>query len=135
MTAKITVFLEARIDEDEVAARSAARDKYSGDHWEHPPESGDVQIVGGQSLMDYPDMDDSNAEHIARHDPARVLAECAVRRRFIRDCRPFPPVPGMDVKTEYNQRGASTVYGQALQLMAAAYSAHPDYEQEWALDG
>ena len=78
------------------------------------------------------------AEHVARHDPARVLAECAVKRRLVmacRDSRPdlrflgarpngmadFPLAP-----SDQHQLAALT-----LALLAMPYSEHHDYRPEW----
>jgi hypothetical protein len=78
------------------------------------------------------------AEHVARHDPARVLAECAAKRRLVlacRDSRPdlrflgarpngladFPLTP-----TDQHQLAALT-----LALLALPYAGHHDYRPEW----
>jgi len=78
------------------------------------------------------------AEHVARHDPARVLAECAAKRRLVlacRDSRPdlrflgarpngladFPLTP-----TDQHQLAALT-----LALLALPYAEHHDYRPEW----
>src|SRR4051812_25289254 len=78
------------------------------------------------------------AEHVARHDPARVLAECAAKRRLVlacRDSRPdlrflgarpngladFPLTP-----TDQHQLAALT-----LALLALPYAEHHDYRVEW----
>ncbi|MGY1623858.1 DUF6221 family protein [Geodermatophilus sp. SYSU D00965] len=78
------------------------------------------------------------AEHAARFDPARVLAECAARRRLVlacRDARPdlhflgarprgmadFPLTP-----TDQHQLAALT-----LALLAMPYAQHHDYRPEW----
>jgi Family of unknown function (DUF6221) len=81
---------------------------------------------------------DGGAEHAARFDPARVLAECAARRRLVlacRDARPdlhflgarprgladFPLTP-----TDQHQLAALT-----LALLAMPYAEHHDYRPEW----
>lgn len=51
-------------------------------------------------------------KHVARHDPARVLAECRAKRRLVEELGAF-------------RRGA------ALRLLAMPYADHPDYRQEW----
>jgi len=78
------------------------------------------------------------AEHVARHDPARVLAECAAKRRLVlacRDSRPdlhflgarpngmadFPLTP-----SDQHQLAALT-----LALLALPYAGHHDYRPEW----
>lgn len=78
------------------------------------------------------------AEHVRRHDPARVLAECTAKRRLVlacRDVRPdraflgarpegladFPLTPA-----DQHQLAALT-----LALLALPYADHPEYRQEW----
>ncbi|MGY1802416.1 DUF6221 family protein [Blastococcus sp. SYSU D00922] len=77
-------------------------------------------------------------EHVSRHDPARVLAECNAKRRLVlacRDVRPdraflgarpegladFPLAPA-----DQHQLAALT-----LALLALPYADHPEYRQEW----
>jgi hypothetical protein len=78
------------------------------------------------------------AEHVARFDPARVLAECAAKRGIVLACRAarpdlsilgarphgmadFPVAPH-----DQHQLAALT-----LALLAMPYAAHHDYRSEW----
>jgi hypothetical protein len=78
------------------------------------------------------------AEHVARFDPARVLAECSARRRLVLACREsrpdlhflgarprgmadFPLTP-----TDQHQLAALT-----LALLALPYAEHHDFRPEW----
>jgi len=54
-----------------------------------------------------------DGQHIERHNPARVLAECAAKRAII---------------DEYT--GSPATF-QIIAHMAAVYRDHPDYRQEW----
>lgn len=124
----ITEFLEARIAEDERVARSASPGPWS---------YSDIASVAGGTIYDptvaiasvgydvdhvdsrirrtRPDWQaDATGRHIARHDPARVLAECAAKRAIL---------------DEYT--GSPSTF-QIVAHMAAVYSDHPDYQQEWA---
>lgn len=70
------------------------------------------------------------AEHIVRHDPARVLREVEAKRRILaayvdddrvrfgafESCSDSCPVQVLD---------------EVVKLLAAPYSDHPDYRQEW----
>ena len=113
-------FLLARIAEDQRLAAEAAQ------------ASGRESWAGGVTAPD------GAAEHVAHHDPARVLAECAAKRRLVlacRDVRPdlrllgarpsgladFPPPP-----TDHHQLAALT-----LALLALPYADHHDYRPEW----
>src|SRR4051812_1435803 len=114
-------FLLARIAEDKRIAADAAAARGRQD-WDAdgtgPPEPA--------------------AEHVARHDPARVLTECAAKRRLVmacRDSRPdlhflgarphgmadFPLTP-----SDQHQLAALT-----LALLALPYADHHDFRPEW----
>lgn len=118
-------FLTARLDEDERTA-AAAR----GRLWRHDGAGGPHSIgpayatvtfepsafsheqgqhVCGSALV-------SDAAHIARHDPARVLAEVAAKRRIVEDARQVPTISMRHV----------------LRLLALPYAEHPEYSADWA---
>lgn len=54
--------------------------------------------------------------HIARHDPARVLRQCAAFR----------------VALHWYVNDDEMVMGGTIQAIAAIWSDHPDYRKEWA---
>lgn len=57
------------------------------------------------------------ALHIARHDPARVLAECEAKRAIVE---------------EATHPQTSSVEGyNILRILAVAHADHPDYDEEW----
>jgi hypothetical protein len=58
--------------------------------------------------------DTDDAVHIARHDPARVLAECEAKRRIVEW---YGEEPGR--------------VGPALGMLAAVYADHPEFREEW----
>jgi hypothetical protein len=67
-------FLKARLDEDEAAARKAAAFKYDRPT-DAPWERARLAVEQGTAL--------SSDEHIARHDPARVLREVEAKRTIL----------------------------------------------------
>lgn len=134
----ITEFLLARIAEDEAGALSASPGGWhygsvesvaggmlydetrtiASVHYEQP-EDHDGQIV--RHLLS-PEAD-ANGRHIARHDPARVLAECEAKRRIIERLHrladagypgEWPPV--------------DDAVPDVLCLLAQPYADHPDYD-------
>ncbi len=117
-------FLLARIAEDKRIATDAAA--ASGrERW----DTGDLPMAGP--------LHERSAEHVARHDPARVLAECAAKRRLVNACRDTRPdlhllgtrPQGLDFPvppTDQHQLAALT-----LALLALPYAAHPDYRPAW----
>lgn len=66
-------------------------------------------------------------DHIARWDPARVLAECAAKRAIVNGFRPHP-----------NARDLNDVHmfiHAAILPLAQPYADHPDFDPAWRLDG
>ncbi|TQN42823.1 hypothetical protein FHU33_2232 [Blastococcus colisei] len=125
MVPTLDEFLLARIAEDKRIAVDAAT-AAGRESW----QAGDVAVPSPASLH--------RTEHVARHDPARVLVECAAKRRLVLACRdagfdrsflgarppgladfPLPP-------RDQHQLAALT-----LGLLALPYAAHHDYRPEW----
>jgi hypothetical protein len=113
-------FLLARIAEDQRLAAAAAaatgQESWDGVSGELPREA---------------------ADHVAHHGPARVLAECAAKRRLVLACRDARPdlrllgarPAGLDFPlppTDQHQLAALI-----LALLALPYAAHPDYRPAW----
>jgi hypothetical protein len=107
VTDDLLVWLREQLDEDERAAREA--------HIPHPWYSADdlskSHHDGGAGLNDF------EADHIARWDPARVLREVEARRRMVE----------FALRLDYG-----TDEGDLQRLLALPYSDHPGYRQEWA---
>jgi hypothetical protein len=127
-TMTLTEFLEQRIAEDEATAESAlhlTRERW----WVDGParQSGKWWVYAtGEKFNDR-----AVAEHIARHDPRRVLAECEAKREIVRRAR--------RERGRYEQTGgnlgnpieAVVAYETVVRALAAVYSDHPDYRDEW----
>ena len=156
----ITDFLLARIAEDEKLAQAATG---SSTRWESMTEEtgngeGIYYTVEEVGTYDSPILDltrtdrtgRAQAEHIARHDPARVLAECAAKRAIIESHHPHDhggqhgdavfcdecqwdhgdDAPRIDNQPVENF-GANPC--RTLVALAAVYKDHPGYQQEWAV--
>jgi hypothetical protein len=131
-------FLRARCDEDEAVSARA-----SGSEWdvivpEQPFVVFDVQAYRGRKTQTTVGAVASVARvedrvHIARHDPARVLAEVEAKRLVIREWesakRTAEEDPG-DVSAQV----AMLALEIAMRAQATVYEQHPDYRPEWALD-
>jgi hypothetical protein len=117
-------FILARIAEDEAACATAA----AGEGWYvddfmvwvlHDP---DGQSASGL-LGPLPIWADGAVDHIARWDPIRVLAECAMKRRIVEECgfefSRSPDSPEGDL-SEF-----------VLNNLAHQYADHPDHQPEW----
>lgn len=115
----LVTFLRARLNEDEQEAAAA-----SPGPWHVDAEADEVLAVddivvaegfalSGQQLR-------ATTRHIARHDPARVLAEVAAKRSMIGRIDSHATIMGWD-----------EVHGDLLRLLALPYADHPDYRDEW----
>jgi hypothetical protein len=78
------------------------------------------------------------AQHAARHDPARVLADCAAKRQTVVACREIAAdmhflgarqqgLPDFPL-TPRNQHQLAAL---TLALLALPYAGHHDYRPEW----
>lgn len=142
----LTEFLLARIAEDEAAAQQAGSD--TAMRWKRSvdwmgDDSNGVEADGEQAdeyddgviVYDEGRPTKAEAEHIARHDPARVLAECEAKRRIVQS-RPLiglPDLPGgaapgtLDALHDEVERQREFVF----RLLALPYAGHPDYDETW----
>ena len=68
------------------------------------------------------------AAHIARHDPARVLAEVEAKRRIVRAHAKW--CEGR-CEAKYPEGGFDAAHYWSIKSLAAAYADHPDYREEW----
>lgn len=66
---------------------------------------------------------DHSAAHIARFDPARVLAECEAKRRVVTAIARW-----LDAHPDEDHVPAGD---DALCWLALPYADHPDYREEW----
>jgi hypothetical protein len=75
----------------------------------------------------------ATTEHIARHDPARVLREVEAKRRLLDLHEPGTQeyVDG-DVCMVCTLQGDGPYYPcDTLRLLALPYADHPDYREDW----
>lgn len=135
-SAELVEFLLNSIDEDEQRARVCA-DAFPGP-WEladrgyeayvtadRPHFLRVAQITQEQSTQDWPG---EHLEHIASHDPDRVLRECKAKRDVVRMYQ-FQ-------ESQEHEHNAIAAMGlrQALRAIAAVYADRPGYDARW-VDG
>ncbi|MFE0088737.1 DUF6221 family protein [Streptomyces sp. NPDC059016] len=122
-------FLRARLDEDEQAARRA------GDSFRQIGETGVIVATEGDRAEECASANWAGiAEHIVRHDPARVLREVEAKRRMLTSYenaavaqRAATGTPSVGDLMD----GSAHSLRFALRLLALPYADHPDYRQEW----
>jgi hypothetical protein len=140
----IVVFIRARLDEDEQAARAATAGPWRynpAKQWLNPPELAMPHAVhrmlGGEEFVGSGPLNAANcvaltgprddpaamsdAAHIARHDPARVLLGVQAKRAIL----------GLWNAPDHLYGGYGECYGEVVHLLASEWSTHPDYQQEW----
>lgn len=146
----ITEFLEARIAEDEAVARAAFDRPFlsrtDDGKWE-ANTSNTSPSVEGRAFFSIAASDDEpqafltseQADHIARHDPARVLAECAAKRAIVGEHELVEKVYLKDYcstcadweNSEFGEGPPGIEWPcPTLRAVAAVYASHPDYQQE-----
>ena len=130
----LVAFLRARLDEDEAAAKAAAKTTAAqwrpDGHWvlyEHPDDS-------TQAVALNEDFDREPIAHIARHDPARVLAEVAAKRAIL--ARHHPQDHALHGRLcAWCSSTSVSLYQKwpcpDARDLAAVYASHPDYRPEW----
>ena len=140
----LTEFLLARIAEDEAAAVAAVTrsDDPARDGVNEWVAVGGGTVVGPafDSLrhLSLPSREDATAQHIARHDPARVLAECEAKRRIVEIHRPHPFLLDDDRGEAWECEAcggdvpaSGAVTCPTTRALATVYADHPDCDETW----
>lgn len=140
----IVEFLQARLDEDEAIARTSIGKRPERAEWSYEPwtprveGSGEVIAPNDRDSSGYPEfitcdregvlqsIEERDGPHLARHDPARVLREVEAKRAAI---------AAFDwAGTSRGSIARHHILNGVIRPMAAIYSDHPDYREEWATD-
>ena len=128
MTDGVAAFLNARLDEDEAAAKAAA--SVAGPDWQFGADfpTSYLRSARGSILADTLQSGEGQiGPHVACHDPARVLREVAAKRAIL---AAYVRADGGSPRDR--DRGRWDSSHAAVSQLAAVYSGHPDYRQEWA---
>lgn len=146
-------FLWARFDEDEQVASGAIRGPWAvatnGEVYA-PSYDREVRLTGRRTTTEHlyvtsdsegilPSVQEEEAEHIARHDPARVLTEVAAKRAILDHALVYEAkIDGEWACCHEPDEIAAglcpaTPPGaiRLLRLLAAPYASHPDYDPVW----
>ncbi|WP_331719505.1 DUF6221 family protein (plasmid) [Streptomyces sp. NBC_01259] len=126
MTDELVQFLRDRFAIEEQVAKDA-----SPGPWHINPEADEVLAVDGIVVAEGFALSGhqlrATTEHIARHDPARVLADIDGRRRILNDYEYYDAMA--DPSDAEAGRAEGLTY--AVQCLALPYATHPDYRPEW----
>ena len=128
----LIAFLRARLDEDEAVARNAAVLPHGAADW-HTGAEGSVfaaepsQLHVRGAILSLDDI----GTHIARWDPARVLAEVEAKRRMIDGVHPQVVSLEDAIHGEFSAYPEVDVPVLLLKTLALPYASHADYRPEW----
>ena len=129
----LRAFLAARLDEDEAAAKAATAGPWAfegddpTDDELYSVHDGIVDLVG-VTVAFTRDRQVANGQHMARHDPARVLREVEGKRKILAEHKAVTRLAGLTGQ----ELGFLGWYREwMLKNLAAAYADHPDYQPEW----
>lgn len=117
MTADLVAFLRARLDDDERIA--AAVDSTPWRQGEHGSPEWDHHLVYvDDDVRIFHDLTEEEAAHVARHDPARVLAEVAAKRAILDQLVLYALLAdgGDDM----------------IRLLVQPYAGHPHFHPSWS---
>lgn len=137
----MVAFIKARLEEDEAIAETAGGREPQGEWEQVDPERrpGRVDCDSGYVVTyDEGSPDEGQAPHIARHDPARVLREVEAKQRIVDDYRITATACRNVTGPEVDSPGYAAMCAgrdalkSCVTLLAAVWSDHPDYRQEWA---
>lgn len=118
---ELIAFLSARLDKDEAIAQAAARKRRGawrvlGDHLRaivHGSRGPDLAVADTPGTM--------IADHVALHDPSRVLWGVTVKRSILAACANT---------REYEDCGGMLAR-EIMRWLGAEFRDHPDYRPEW----
>lgn len=129
-------FLQARLDEDERVALEATSGPWTVEIHRHrvTGEIVDAEVLPvveqeGNGAGGVPRPED--AEHIARHHPARVLREVRCKRALLEAAAIV--VGGHEIFKLPDIVGNVGPWLGVVKQMASVYSDHPDYDEAWRL--
>lgn len=145
MADEIVAFIEARLAEDEAMARAATAGPWLIDEGDEAPDhsltvkGGPDQIPGvpgRESVVYWPHIWDEtwpDFEHIARHDPARVLREVASKRRVVKAY--VDAVEALRESIDRVEAEVRKIRYDAMRISVEAlvtvWADHPDYKPQW----
>ncbi|WP_327322575.1 DUF6221 family protein [Streptomyces sp. NBC_01210] len=123
MTDSLVAFIHARLDED----MNLALDCIVEDGRWRAERTSLVLDTGAEIRVHL-----AIADHMARHDPARVIRRVEAHRAIV-DAYTEATGPGTDTQGSFVSDRA-TGLSIAVKQMAAEHSDHPDYEAEWSVE-
>ncbi|NJP93920.1 hypothetical protein HCN51_31550 [Nonomuraea sp. FMUSA5-5] len=130
---ELVMFLRARLDEDEQEALAASPGPWKANaEQDEVLAVDDIEVATGFALSG--EQLRATVRHIVRHDPPRALREVASKRRII-DREVERAREGWRRRLEEHRMTFDEWAGhfrwETLDLLAAAYADHPEYQEQW----
>jgi hypothetical protein len=129
MPENLLMFMRARLDEDEAAAKAVGYARIQTGEYLWGSKYLLLQDGKGGESKATTEFDGDLAEHIARHDPARALADVQAKRQIVDLMAGMLSAARGD--SEVDHYGGLGAAEDTLSLLALPYADHPDYRQEW----
>lgn len=127
MTADLVAFLRARLDDDErIAAAVDSTPWLQGEHGS--PEWDHHLVYVDDDVRIFHDLTEEEAAHVARHDPARVLAEVAAKRAILDR---YERHEWWSSGSNEYVGGMDQAYEEVLRLLVQPYAGHPEFHPSW----
>jgi hypothetical protein len=141
MSDDLIEFLRARLDEDEAVAIAARSTGDGPGRWHAAYARDDLDpsdwLIAASPLDDVPvagpRLSLGTAAHIARWDPARVLAEVGAKRAMLDACEALEANAEAEWAACHSTEGNFEAVGayRMVELWAQSYADHPDFDPEW----
>lgn len=125
----LVTWLREQLDEDERVAQAAHCESWSVEPYQ-PSEPGALPgstwVVTGIGDTVAAVNGSYRADHLARHDPARVLREVEAKRRIVDSF-----AAGMEAAPLQRGTEGYAIVRMVLRLLVLPYSDRPGYKPEW----
>jgi hypothetical protein len=141
-TQTLAAWLLEQIEADEAVARAAIsagspRWEVRGERVEVAGYVGEWDAFSCTIVFDEGSPSADQAAHIARHDPARVLAECAAKRRIVdRAEHVREQIESLRYDEGEDQTTLATAayeLAHSMRALASVYADAPGWRSEWSL--
>lgn len=131
-TLTLTAFLERCLADDEAVARAATQGPWYllGKNVRAAQGRPSPALQRGRESVEIAcAYDDTGAAHIARHDPARVLAEVEAKRAIVAECA--EEVDGGTTDEGQGLTSGAILGGYVLRALASVYRDRDGFDPAW----
>lgn len=127
-------FLITQIEADEAVARAAMKPRRADDgRWsvgDHPMDERRIEGIGIE-IYDEGGHDEHQAAHIARHDPARVLRECAAKRAIVELRETLVNDGDRSIAARLTTPSVVATLDATLRVLASVYADREGFDAGW----